>query len=62
LAGASESESYFVRCDRSTMSSNDLDNGRMIAQVGIAPSEPLEFIVVELRCQDTGVTTGIGHA
>jgi phage tail sheath protein FI len=43
------------------MSANDLDNGRMIAQVGIAPAEPLEFIVVELRCQDTGVTTGIGH-
>jgi hypothetical protein len=61
LAGASEDESYFVRCDRSTMSANDLDNGRMIAQVGIAPAEPLEFIVVELRCQDTGVTTGIGH-
>jgi uncharacterized protein len=61
LAGASADESYFVRCDRSTMTTNDLDSGRMIAQVGIAPAEPLEFIVVELRCQDTGVTTGIGH-
>ena len=61
LAGATESDSYFVRCDRSTMSTNDLDNGRMIAQIGLAPAEPLEFIVVELRCDDTGVTTGVGR-
>jgi phage tail sheath protein FI len=43
------------------MSTNDLDNGRTIAQIGLAPAEPLEFIVVELRCDDTGVTTGVGR-
>ncbi|MBQ0957504.1 phage tail sheath family protein [Ideonella sp. 4Y11] len=45
LVGAKPEEAYFVRCDRSTMTQNDLDNGRMICQVGIAPSRPAEFVI-----------------
>jgi len=45
LIGAKPQEAYFVRCDRTTMSQNDLDNGRMICLVGIAPSRPAEFVI-----------------
>lgn len=45
LVGAKPEEAYFVRCDRSTMTQNDLDNGRMICLVGIAPSRPAEFVI-----------------
>ena len=48
LAGARAADSYFVRCDRSTMSQGDLDNGRAIMLVGVAPAVPAEFIVFRL--------------
>jgi hypothetical protein len=48
FAGARREDSYFVRCDRTTMTQNDLDNGRMICLIGVAPAEPVEFIVVQL--------------
>lgn len=48
LAGARAADSYFVHCDRSTMSEGDLDNGRAVMLVGVAPAVPAEFIVFRL--------------
>ena len=48
LAGASPDEAYFTRCDDTTTSASDRDNGRLIAEIGIAPSAPFEFIVLKL--------------
>ncbi|TDW77129.1 phage tail sheath family protein [Kribbella pratensis] len=48
FAGAKPSEAFFVRCDRTTMTQNDLDNGRMVCLIGVAPAEPLEFLVLQL--------------
>lgn len=45
LIGEKPEQAYFVRCDRTTMTQNDLDNGRMICLVGIAPSRPAEFVI-----------------
>jgi hypothetical protein len=45
LLGASPKEAYFVRCDRSTMSQNDLDNGRLVCLVGVAALKPAEFVI-----------------
>lgn len=45
LVGEKPEQAYFVRCDRTTMTQNDLDNGRMICLVGIAPSRPAEFVI-----------------
>jgi phage tail sheath protein FI len=45
LLGAKPEEAYFVRCDRSTMTQNDLDNGRMICLIGVAPVRPAEFVI-----------------
>ncbi|MDH3753912.1 MAG: phage tail sheath subtilisin-like domain-containing protein [Acidimicrobiia bacterium] len=54
--GATTKEAFFVRCDRTTMTRNDLDNGRMICLVGVAPAEPIEYLVLELaRDRDTSV-------
>jgi phage tail sheath protein FI len=39
---------FFVRCDRSTMSQNDLDNGRLICLIGVAPVRPAEFVIVRI--------------
>lgn len=45
LVGAKPEEAFFVRCDRTTMTQNDIDNGRMICLVGISPSRPAEFVI-----------------
>lgn len=48
LLGASPKEAFFVRCDRSTMTQNDLDNGRLICLVGVAALKPAEFVVFRI--------------
>jgi phage tail sheath protein FI len=45
LLGDKPEDAYFVRCDRTTMTQNDLDNGRMICLVGIAPVKPAEYVI-----------------
>lgn len=45
LAGASASEAFFVDIGSSTMSKDDIMNGKLICNIGIAPSRPAEFVV-----------------
>jgi hypothetical protein len=48
LMGTKPEEAYFVRCDRSTMTQNDIDNGRLICLVGVAPLKPAEFVIFRI--------------
>ncbi len=48
LMGASEKEAFFVRCDRTTMTQGDLDNGRLICLIGVAPTYPAEFVIFRI--------------
>jgi uncharacterized protein len=48
LLGSKPEEAYFVRCDRTTMTQNDLDNGRMVCLVGVAPLRPAEFVIFRI--------------
>lgn len=48
LAGTKVEEAFFVRCDRSTMTQNDLDNGRLICLIGVAPLYPAEFVIFRI--------------
>jgi phage tail sheath protein FI len=48
LVGARPDEAYFVRCDRTTMTQNDIDNGRIIAEIGVAPLKPAEFVIFRI--------------
>jgi phage tail sheath protein FI len=48
LEGTSPEEAYFVRCDRSTMTQTDIDLGKLIALVGIAPVKPAEFVIIRI--------------
>ena len=40
LQGATAEEAFFVRCDRTTMTQDDIDNGRLVAVIGVAPVRP----------------------
>lgn len=48
LMGRSPKEAFFVRCDRSTMTQGDLDNGRLVCLIGVAPTKPAEFVVFRI--------------
>lgn len=48
LIGSKPQEAYFVRCDRTTMTQNDLDNGRLICLIGVAPTYPAEFVIFRI--------------
>jgi hypothetical protein len=48
LEGVKPEEAFFVKVDRSTMTQNDIDNGRLIILVGIAPVKPAEFVIFRI--------------
>jgi phage tail sheath protein FI len=48
LMGDDPKEAYFVKCDRSTMTQNDIDNGRLICLIGVAPVRPAEFVIFRI--------------
>lgn len=48
LEGTKPEEAYFVKCDRTTMTQTDIDNGRLIVIVGVAPVKPAEFVIVRI--------------
>ena len=48
LLGSTPKEAFFVRCDRSTMTQNDLDNGRLICLIGVALLKPAEFVIFRI--------------
>jgi hypothetical protein len=45
LFGRTEDEAFFITCDRTTMSQDDVLNGRLICEIGIAPVRPAEFVI-----------------
>jgi phage tail sheath protein FI len=49
LTGARPEEAFFVRCDQSTMTVNDIAHGRLVCLIGFAPLKPAEFIVQSIE-------------
>jgi phage tail sheath protein FI len=48
LLGSKPESAFFVRCDRSTMTQNDLDNGRLVCLIGVAALRPAEFVIFRI--------------
>lgn len=48
LAGASPEEAFYVNVGRDTMSQDDINNGRLICVIGVAPVKPAEFVIFRL--------------
>lgn len=48
LEGTKVEEAFFVKCDRTTMTQTDIDQGRLICLVGVAPVKPAEFVIVRI--------------
>ncbi len=41
-------DAFFVRCGPDTMTQNDIDDGRLIVLIGIAPIRPAEFVIFRI--------------
>lgn len=48
LMGTTPEEAFFVKVDRSTMTQDDIDNGRLICLIGVAPTKPAEFVIFRI--------------
>jgi phage tail sheath protein FI len=46
--GTTPEEAFFVTCDRTTMTQDDIDNGRLIVLIGVAPVKPAEFVIFRI--------------
>jgi hypothetical protein len=51
--GTKAQDAYFVRCDHTTTTQNDIDRGVVNIIVGFAPLKPAEFVIVQIQ-QITG--------
>jgi Bacteriophage tail sheath protein len=62
FAGATEAQAFFVRCDETLNPTQVVDAGRLVAEIGIAPAEPIEFIVLRLAHDGDGTlrVEGVG--
>jgi phage tail sheath protein FI len=49
LAGMTSQQAYFVRCDRTTMTQQEIDEGIVNVVVGFAPLKPSEFVIISIR-------------
>jgi hypothetical protein len=57
LLGTKPESAFFVRCDRSTMTQNDLDNGRLICLIGVAVVKPAEYVIFRIGQMTSGSNT-----
>jgi len=48
LTGNSPSEAFYIDIGRTTMTQDDIDNGRLICVIGVAPVKPAEFVIFRI--------------
>jgi len=48
MMGLTEDEAFTIACDRSTMTQDDILNGRLVCEIGIAPVRPAEFVILRI--------------
>lgn len=54
LRGETAEDAFEVRCDRTTMNQNDVDNGRLVAHIRLSPCAAIERITVVLAMESGG--------
>lgn len=62
FVGATEAESFFVNCGDDVNPPSSLALGRVIAEIGIAPAAPLEYVLVRIASDPDGNLTVVGDA
>ncbi len=57
LQGTKAEQAFYVACDYSTMTQDDIDNGRLICEIGIAPVKPAEFVIFRIQQKTLELTS-----
>ena len=61
LSGTSPEEAFFVNIGHDTMTQDDIDNGRLVCVIGVAPVKPAEFVIFRIS-QKTADSADAGAA
>jgi hypothetical protein len=56
LKGATPQEAFYIKCDAETNPREVYEAGRVVVEVGLAPANPFEFVIVRLICGESGVS------
>lgn len=48
LVGTTTSQAFYIKADQTTMTQNDINNGKLIIEVGFASLKPAEFEVIRM--------------
>jgi phage tail sheath protein FI len=56
LKGRKAQEAYYVKCDTETNPPAERNRGKVVTEIGLAPAEPSEFVVVSIAFGEDGVT------
>jgi phage tail sheath protein FI len=59
LMGTRPDQAFYVKCDRTTMTQDDIDNGRLICYIGVAPVKPAEFVIFRIHQWALGAKTAV---
>ena len=46
--GTTPEQAFFVKCDETTMTPNEIETGKLIVVIGVAPARPAEFVIFRL--------------
>ncbi len=48
LQGATPEQAFYVKCDSETNTQAEIDAGRVVIEVGMAPVKPAEFVIFRI--------------
>jgi len=54
LFGAVPSEAFYVKCDNETNPQDQIDDGQVVVEIGIAPTKPAEFVIFRISQYSAG--------
>jgi Bacteriophage tail sheath protein len=54
LLGVEKAHAFYIRCGTTTMTQDDIDNGRLVMEIGIAPVKPAEFVIIRISQSASG--------
>ena len=60
--GVTPEEAFYVKCDRMTMTQDDIDNGKLICETGVAPVKPARYVVFGIRRSFIMTVVAVSHA
>lgn len=55
LLGEEKGQAFYIRCGTATMTTDDIDNGRLVMEIGIAPTKPAEFVIIRVSQTPSGL-------